>query len=78
LEQLKNDASKDAYFYFYYPHKEELVNNAILAALSTEKNQSYLINEKVLEFMISHMPISSKVNTKQEFVNLMESGLLII
>jgi hypothetical protein len=38
LDELKSSASQYAYFYFYYPHKEELVNNAILAALSTEKN----------------------------------------
>lgn len=33
LDDLSNE-SLEAFFFFYYPNKERLVNNAILAGLS--------------------------------------------
>jgi ABC-type uncharacterized transport system YnjBCD substrate-binding protein len=34
LADLQMSESVEAYFYFYYPNKTKLVNNALLAALS--------------------------------------------
>jgi hypothetical protein len=53
--------SNESYFYFYYPNKEVMVNNALLAGLST-LNQTVYVNRAVLDFLVSHMPIKSAIN----------------
>jgi len=62
LERIEHSRDKDAYFYFYYPNKEKLTNNALLAGLST-RGQSVYVNRAVFDFLISHMPITGDVNT---------------
>ena len=70
------------YFYFYYPNKQPLVNNALLFGLESDKSQ--LVNRATLDFLISHMPINgiegSKVvlNMKEEKIRLMEGALITL
>ena len=54
-----------------------MVNNALLAGLSTV-NQSVYANRAVLDFMLSHMPITSQINSDKEAINLMEGALMTL
>ena len=60
------------FFYFYYPLKEKLCINSLLAGLQ----DSYVyVNRGVLDFLISHMPITGNMNTLSENVRLVEGAL---
>lgn len=63
------------YFFFYYPNKNKLVINALISGLSIADPQVY-VNRGTLDFMISHMPINSNVNTIQENIRLVECATL--
>ena len=77
MQELDMTGSNESYFYFYYPNKEVMVNNALLAGLST-LNQTVYVNRAVLDFLVSHMSITSAINTDQESVNLMEGALMTL
>jgi len=59
------------YFYFYYPNKSKLVINALIAGLSIAESQVY-VNRGTLDFLISHMPINSEINSIRENTLLVE------
>ena len=61
-EERRNNMELHDYFYFYYPNKSKLVLNALIAGLSVSDSQVY-VNRATLDFMISHMPISSEINS---------------
>mmetsp|Transcript_1941 Transcript_1941/g.2810 ORF Transcript_1941/g.2810 Transcript_1941/m.2810 type:complete len:125 (-) Transcript_1941:5639-6013(-) len=63
------------FFYFYYPNKNKLVVNAILQGLSIVEPQVY-VNRGTLDFLISHMPINSDINTIDENIRLVECATL--
>lgn len=77
LETLQTDESQEAYFFFYYPNKERLVNNALLAGLSIDGQDIYT-NRAVFDFLNSHMPITSPINSFEESVNIVEGALLTL
>ena len=53
--QKGGDQAIEAYYYFYYPNKEQLVLNALLAGIQPgDRNKDY-VNRSTLDFMISHM-----------------------
>ena len=54
-----------------------MVNTALLAGLSTV-NQTVYVNRAVLDFLVSHMPITSEINTEIEFVYLIEGALMTL
>ena len=59
------------YFYFYYPNKSKLIMNALTAGLSVSEEQVQ-VNRGTLDFMISHMPINSSINSIEERIRLVE------
>ena len=61
-EELKRieQMSLDDYFYFYYPIKEKLAVNSLLAGLA---DPSVYVNRAVTDFFITHMPITGNVNS---------------
>ena len=63
------------YFYFYYPNKSKLVINALIAGLSIAESQVY-VNRGTLDFLISHMPINSEINSIRENTLLVEQATL--
>ncbi|CDW85800.1 n-terminal domain-containing protein [Stylonychia lemnae] len=63
------------YFYFYYPVKEKLCINSLLAGLA---DQSVYVNRGVLDFLISHAPITGNINTLSENVRLVEGALMTL
>jgi len=76
-EELKKRANMELsdFFYFYYPNKNKLVVNAILQGLSIVEPQVY-VNRGTLDFLISHMPINSDINTIDENIRLVECATL--
>lgn len=77
LQKLIEEKDQEAYFYFYYPNKARLCNNSLQAGLSTVEQTVY-VNRAVLDFMISHMPITSRINSLEENVRLLEVALLTL
>ena len=67
--------NKDDFFYFYYPSKEKLCINSLLAGLS---DPSVYVNRAVLDFLIGHMPITGNMNTLSENVRLLEGALMTL
>lgn len=67
--------SLEDYFYFYYPLKEKLCINSLLAGLS---DSSVYVNRGVLDFLISHAPITGNINTLSENVRLVEGALMTL
>lgn len=63
------------YYYFYYPIKEKLSINALLAGL---QDSNMYINRGVVDFLISHMPITGNVNNLMENVRLVEGSLMTL
>ena len=53
LLSLRKDKDKNAFFYFYYPNKENLVVNALLSGLDIRENSVY-VNRATFDFIISH------------------------
>ena len=62
----------DDYFYFFYPMNEKLCINSLLAGLA---DTSVYVNRGVLDFLITHAPITGKVNKDLENVKLVEGAL---
>lgn len=77
LVQLQQNESLEAYFYFYYPNKSTLVNNALLAGLSIVSQDVY-VNRATFDFLLSHMPITSQINNYDESVNIVEGALMTL
>lgn len=69
--------SYEAYFFFYYPNKQKLVNNALLAGLSIVSQDVY-VNRAVFDFLLSHMPITRDLNNEEESVNIVEGALMTL
>jgi len=67
--------SLDDYFYFYYPIKDRLAINALLLGL---QDSSVYVNRGVIDFLISHMPITGNVNTLVENVRLVDGALMTL
>jgi hypothetical protein len=63
------------YFFLFYPNKTKLVINALISGLSIVDNSNY-VNRATLDFLISHMPINSNVNSIQENIRLVECASL--
>ena len=59
------------FYFFYYPNKTKLVINALISGLSIEQKQMYT-NRASLDFLISHMPIKSQINSIEENIRLVE------
>ena len=74
-EEMKERMELHDYFYFYYPNKTKLVINALMSGLSIAESQVY-VNRATLDFMISHMPINSEINSIAENVRLVECATL--
>ena len=71
----------DAYCYFYYPNKSHLVNNALLSGLSSDQisvETGKHVNRATLDFLISHMPVTSTVNSLEEKIRLVEGALMTL
>lgn len=56
---------QEDFFYFYYPNKKTLVINALIAGI---EDAQIFVNRGVLDFLLSHMPITSDLNTIEENV----------
>ena len=63
------------FFYFYYPMKEKLCINSLLAGLA---DNSVYVNRGVLDFLISHAPITGNINTLSENVRLVEGAFMTL
>ena len=67
-----------AYFYFYYPNKEQLMTNAVLAGLQTSDSQPVYVNRAVMDFLISHLPITGDMCTDEEKIVIVEGCLITL
>jgi hypothetical protein len=65
----------DDYFYFYYPIKEKLAINSLLAGLA---DPSVYVNRGVIDLLITHMPITGNINTLVENVRLVDGALMTL
>jgi len=74
MRDRKPEMELHDYFYFYFPNKSKLVINALNACLSNDIDQVYT-QRATLDFMISHMPISSEINSIEENIKLAESAI---
>lgn len=76
-EEIKRLETMDIedYYYFYYPSKEKLVVNSLLAGLL---DGSSYINRGVIEYLTTHMPITGNINSIPENVRLVEGCLLTL
>jgi hypothetical protein len=77
LEDLQQSESLEAYYFFYYPNKEKLVNNALLAGLSIVSQDVY-VNRAVFDFLLSHMAIIGNFNNEEESINIVEGALMTL
>ena len=73
--QMKTSKTLHDHFYFYYPNKSKLILNALMAGLSIADDQVQ-VNRGTLDFMISHMPIKSQINSIEENIKLVECATL--
>lgn len=64
----------DDYDYFFYPMKGKIVTNTLLNCLS---DSSVYVNWFALDFIISHMPINSRINSQDVNVTLVEAVLYL-
>jgi hypothetical protein len=67
--------SLEDYFYFYYPMKEKLCINSLLAGFA---DSNVYVNRSVLDFLINHTPITGRVNKDLENVKLIEGALITL
>ena len=72
---MKQQKSLHDHFYFYYPNKSKLIMNALVSGLSIVEDQVQ-VNRGTLDFLISHMPIKSQINTIEETIKLCECATL--
>lgn len=71
--------SLEDFFYFYYPMKEKLCLNSLLAGLADNSHtNSHYVNRGVLDFLITHAPILGNINSELENVKLVEGGLITL
>lgn len=57
-----------AYFYFFYPNKEQLAIQGLLAGLQIgDKNENY-VNRATFDFLISHLAINGPMLNDEERV----------
>lgn len=70
--RLEEKFTFDDYFLLYYPMKEKLCINSLLAGLA---DGSVYVNRGVLDFLISHIPFTGRVNSDLENVKLVEGAL---
>lgn len=77
MNSLYEEKDKVAFYYFYYPNKELLVNNALLAGLDIIDNTVY-VNRATFDFLISHISLCSDINSLEENVRLVEGALLTL
>jgi hypothetical protein len=76
--QKGGDSAIEAYFYFYYPNKEQLVLNALLSGISPgDRNKDY-VNRSTLDFLISHMSMTGHYLQDEERICLIEGCLLTL
>ncbi len=71
-KRLEENFTMEDYYRLYYPMKERLVINSLLAGLA---DTSVYVNRGVLDFLISHIPFTGKVNSDLENVKLVEGAL---
>jgi hypothetical protein len=71
-KRLEEKFTFDDYFFLYYPMKEKLCINSLLAGLA---DGSVYVNRGVLDFLISHIPFTGRVNSDLENVKLVEGAL---
>lgn len=75
-EEKRNDIQDlNNYFYFYFPNKSKLVMNALKASLSLEIKE-VKSSRAALDFLISHMPINSVLNSIDENISLAEAAIM--
>jgi Dopey, N-terminal len=67
--------SLEDFFYFFYPMKDKLCLNSLLAGLA---DQSIYVNRGVVDFLISHAPITGRINKDLENVKLVEGALITL
>jgi hypothetical protein len=78
---LQNEKSKikqmeaDDYYYFFYPSKNKLVINSLIASMM---DPSYYVNRMALDFINSHLGIHSKIMSVEENSVLVEAALNLI
>ena len=72
FKRLEEKFTLDDYFSLYYPMKDRLCINSLLAGLA---DSSVYVNRGVLDFLISHIPFTGRVNTEIENVKLVEGAL---
>jgi hypothetical protein len=77
LNALENSQDKNAFFYFYFPNKENLVINALLSGLDII-DQTVYVNRATFDFLISHVSLITDINTHEENVRLVEGALLTL
>lgn len=59
-EERAGRMNGDDYDYFFYPMKGKIVTNTLLNCLS---DSSVYVNRFALDYIISHMPINSRINS---------------
>ncbi len=72
IRRLEEKFTIEDYFSLYYPMKEKLCINSLLAGL---QDSSVYVNRGVLDFLINHAPIKGSMNTDLENVKLVEGAL---
>ena len=63
------------YFYFFYPSKSKLVINSLLVGM---EDTSLQVKRGVMDFLLSHMPITGIVNSLDERIKLVEQALIVV
>lgn len=79
-KELKEENEKhdlQAYLYFYFPNKSNLAMNALHAGLSVAEFEQVQVQRATLDFIISHMPIRSPINSIRENARLAESAIYL-
>lgn len=74
MERIKRLEALD-YYYFYFPLKEKLVLNSIMACMM---DPSVYVNRLVLDFLNSHLSIKSGILKTEENSVLIETALNLI
>jgi len=70
-----NKIEANDYYYFYYPSKNKLVINSLIASMM---DPSYYVNRMTLDFINSHLGIHSEILTIDENSVLVEAALNLI
>lgn len=73
-EERAGRMNGEDYDYFFYPLKGKIVTNTILNCLS---DPSVYVNRFALEYIITHMPIHSHINSIEMNITLVEAVLYL-